>query len=519
MTRTQRDFPDSWDNECDQKRVKVEVALSDADSYTGAVERGSANWIEIPTSNVTTWVRRSNEDADIKRTTKVVFPTEWDGASVFDVATDRADAYMFARVYYKDDNGDYKQQSLGYIDGVGKRTNVLESVMWVRDFSEFTSSVPLSATFNDPTLNQVLNTLSTAINERSPVPINKVKVLEPDFTTQFETSVNLAGPLADTPDNSVDFSTTMFGASVEVGEETVPVEGDFGEEEVDTGFDISVPFLGDARLGFGISTRSFRAERDTLTDGLDWLSSKFGARWFFEPNGRGVRLVIDIQHISRNFLAVQVLQAENLAEAATVVDDDPFTVDATDDFTFVDTVDVLNNDALRQLGTHNKLKVKGTSNRSLTQSFTSDQSILDAVTPSKKYPVATVTSERLKQSANGKELQYPTVETKAKTKAAAEADAYTEFIERVTEEDAGQMTIDGNPLLLPNDTIAAFEVCNDFVDIEQLPVRYKISEVKHMAPSTGFYRTEARVGIDVDTDNLTIESTMVSPPDKGSSDD
>jgi hypothetical protein len=228
---------------------------------------------------------------------------------------------------------------------------------------------------------------------------------------------------------------------------------------------------------------------------------------------------MDIEHISRNFLSAQVLQAENLAEAATVVGDDPFTVNAEDDFTFVDTVDVLNNDALRQLGTHNKLKVKGTSKRSLVDSLSSDQSILDAVTPSKKYPVATVTSQRLLQGANGQELQYPTVETKAKTKAAAEADAYTEFIERVTEEDAGEMTIEGNPLLLPNDTIEAFEVCNTFVDIEQLPVRYKVSEVKHMAPSTGFYRTEARVGIDVDTDNLTIESTMVDPPEKSNSDD
>lgn len=503
----QTDFPSSWTKECDQKRVRVEVGVTDADDYTKAAEEGELTWVEVPTSDVTTWVKRSDSDGDIKRTTKVIFPTSLDGTSVQNVFQRRPSAFQFARVSYKNDDGRYILQSHGYIDGVGGRTNALESVAWIRDFSEFCSAAPLSVTFNNPSVREAVDILATRINEQTPVPITSVDIIPPTYSSIFEQELGRELSEADP------FFSTMFGDVTKDTVENQPIR-DVDEFEVDTGLDL--PYVESLiaapspeqfnELVRGISTRTFRAERDTISDGLAWLTSKLSARWFFEPNNNGVRLVIDILSQSRNYVGEEVLQAAEIDDSILPQVENP------SEYTYVDTVSVLQNDALRQIGARNTLTVRGTSKKSVLGSLTNpDVGTLDAIVPSKEYPEATVTSERLKEAMGDTTLRGETVETDARTKGEAEGDAIKTFQEKLADEDNGTIRTLGAPTILPNDTIDSFEVCEDFVDVETLPVKYEVSEVKHMAPATDFYKTELRVGIQLDVENISVESRMVDP--------
>lgn len=533
---SQDDFPEKWSCDSENKGVRVEIRVPEFGDVEGQdfldqllfpvdVPEETITgytWIEIPTQSVEQWVEKG-EAARIQRTAKVRYPTEWgrDDETIvhnspreiiqgFD--PEGADAFLHARIWWHDNTNDtWVLAHYGWVGGTGSTGDAGISKLWIYDFAELLSGVPISKTFNRMNSVQALEHIAVLTNENTSAPIAAATMMFPESEEEFlrvteaedtdETVRNLGLDRSGTPYYALGEESPRAELSVtESGNfETEIIGADFGDVREGT------PDVGNEPDVYEMGPKTFGSNHDTLLDVWEWFENQTGAKMHFEPtaDGDAVRLVADVIPSRRTFTAQSVIERRR---------------DDGESFEYHEPVTVTKNDALYEIKPLNTLHLRGAYARGATDgdTFLDDTesavgSVMDGdAPPGKHYPSVKVQAPALVEAANGVELAPKVVESDVTSLDAAKEQAKKKLSEKISEVSEGEVDLFGEPRMLPFDRLEAFEVCNGYVQYEQEAVEYEIVSVKHQKTSQDVYRTSLRVGIWANEQNIeVIEAKMV----------
>lgn len=485
----QSDFPEKWSCDSDAKTVMVEVSVPN--------DSGGYDWIEIPSMDVEQWVQKG-EAAELQRTAKVRYPTEWgdDTATVdhnsprrliddYD-ADDRPYPFQLCRIYWRQ-GSDYPWHigHFGWIGGNGTADTDSVHKFWVYDFAELLSGVPIGVTFNNPSVEAATESITDLTTENTPIPIEQAQLVPPETEQELLISTDV-------------FEQSDFDDTGDVGLGLTDDQiADIGET-----FEDSAINTGDIPL-FGLRKKSFVSNRDTLLDVYKWFEKKTSASLWFQPLGDGVKLVADIEPTRHRFVQNEVLLNS---------------IEQGDEYLFHRPVSVMNNTALYEIKPYNTIRLRGDTSGSFLgrEGFVADAvdtvnnqledivlgsgefftgGLLDPEPPAEKYPAVTLQHEDLLEAANGTELSPEVIESDAGTIETAKNEAYKEFEDLLSEKSEGEVELFGEPQIMPFDALDAYETCGDYVQYEQEPVRYEVESVKHEKFSDDVYRTRIKVSV------------------------
>lgn len=484
----QSNFSQKWTSDCDGKGVKVEVGLYQQADFIDAFDSPlltteSIDWIEIPTNDVRVTVAKGGGSAR-KRTAKVQFPTEWGGdsprAMIEDFGTSQnITALKFARIYYRtDETDDWTVVHWGILSGLGPAANETDSKFWVYDVATYLDNIPVSLTLAPETSGSAFQTVANEVNERTPFPI--VGALsgfgEEEFYEEWASQIGNFDFQDESPE-----TTTQFPESDQFFEQT-------------------------SRSG----TTTFRENRDTLKDVLDWIVGVDGGVWYFEPAETGVVLVIDIG-ISRQTFVQEEVRGE-IPEILSIFPDhltEPLRQSG-------ETVSVWRNNALYEINPMNTVRLRGATSTSQKGEETLGDDIegifgatlgLDTDV-SRVFPQAVVQVPTLVQAAENTELAPKTVEDDdATTLDAAIQSATTRLIEELSETSEGEIMLAGAPNISPYDRLASYETCGDQVDYTPDPTLYEVETVEHIKRAGEPYKCRLSTSVYVDREMIETVDT------------
>lgn len=500
--------PSLWSGDCLQKRVKVEVKSS-------FKEESTPEWREIPTAQVELHQTR-NGKADLSNNARVVFPTEWGDSSentennvreYVDPLGEEGPLTM-GRVLFKVDNEvgedeepEYVLKHLGFIAGAGQQ-NQLESKCWIYDFATMLESVPFTAGYTfDPTVKQVVEDISDTIIEETPIPFTGIVIEAGGREYDYEKTPQA---FQDGVESWNEFFNLSTGAIPTIGLlEDMGVSFDgfrLSTQTPDDAAEVLDSFvLNDDPLPVLLG-KQFQSNRHTVVDALEWISDVTGASWRFvpNPNGTGVALVISLLPTRNRFVQDSVLSGvrDGSVDTPLIADD-----------TLFDTVHVLENTALEQMNPYNAVEIRGAKTRleseqtgvaavDLGQSLGDEASELfgGASVMEDVYPYAKVRHKGLYQAAGNTELakRYDSDVTEPEQ---AEAEAARKLRKLLNTPDEGSIRLEGQPFVSPYDRIDAFEVCNEFVETQAIPVTYEAHTVTHRQKYGQMYETEVEASI------------------------
>jgi len=454
------------------QEFRVDVAVYDL-LTVGTQNRDTPyTWIEIPTQKVEQWIEKGS-DSQIQRTAKIEFPTEWgentddvihnsprrlvkgfqdtgdtDGGQQRPYSGDEEDreflttsplertieniespsslrgsefnlnnysgqdAFRHARIWWRSGDGTWILQHYGWISGVGGTQNQNRHKMWVYDFSQLLSGVPVGISFTDPTIEEAIEEIAQRVNDNTPIPMSGVTVIPPQTEQEFTKAASVFGEqessTADVyrrggavgrggagtayysleeeqfvPDGQVDFpigdDEDVVEVPKEIGEDftatTIDTEGKqfTGDELFEAAALSTVPVIGTfpsiVSLASSARTRTkeFSSNRDTLSDLFVWFEEKTGAKLHFEPKTYSVELVVDIIPSRRLWAQKEVItQADVSAAGATLQPRE----EGSDEYNYHAPISVLSNTALYETNPVNTLVVRGAKNEALVDGFT-----------------------------------------------------------------------------------------------------------------------------------------------------
>lgn len=540
---TQSDFPGVWSADCDAKRVKVEIRVANAGAddfqlfgfppidnpFTEDYE-----WIEIPTSSVETYVTKG-EAAAVQRAAKVRFPTEWGRNSptvthnsprnlIESYDPEESNPFSMARVAYKRRDDEWTYVHVGWVGGLGPAAREGESKLWIYDFAELLTGVPVTVTFNGTQVRTALKQIGNVTANQTPVPLSGAILMNPETEEEFKQVAAEA--------DLTDFEGAIPTRGIAEG--NAPLLGITDEDVLEfmlerDSFDTLV--LGPEQDGvLPTFTKTFQKNHDTLLDVYSWFEDRTAAKLHFEPaaDGDSVALVADVVPERRIFKQDQVIEQEAqsagaVAEATEAIGETlglPVNVDSETFGEFHFPVQVTKNNALMEIKPKNTLHLRGETASGFfgQETFNDSYAELSQSQPaSKQFPVVKVQVPPLVEAAGGAELAPEVIESDAKSLDEAESQATTEMREILSEMTEGEIILRGSPHLLPYDRVEAYEVCNGTVEINQEPVTYEVEEVKHTQIAGEFYETRVRVSLWANDENIeVVESRMVamdeSPP-------
>lgn len=579
----QSDFPPEWQCDSPEKRVAVEIRVPDREyEVTDGVlslESLDHRWVEIPTTSVEQWVEKGDA-ADIQRTAKVTFPTEWgqDGGDVrhnsprqlIDSASNQDPRpFTFARIWWQDGDGNWILEHMGWIGGVGATGSTGTSKFWLYDFAELLSSVPVGTSFKDPTVREALEEITKLTNDNSTIPVSDVQYVPPE-AEELQGKISVPGgadihiedgeAIAPAESGNVLSGNYHVYETLNISEDEITAEelegidaftklepgttynatgtidtdqGD-GENIIPDGEELGEigGQLLDGDVGGAIRNaltvdketqkKKFEPNHDTLSDVYNWLGGKIDGNLHFEPKPNSVELIADVRTSRRVFAQHEVIRHYDEAETpgeqlfqGTFLED-IFGEDFEIPYTWHENVTVIKNDALFEMKPINTLKLRGATSKSLMvenaegelEQIQTGGGIhtggFDAV--SKAFPAITVQVPSLLEAAEGVELSPEIIESDIGQLDEAENEARKKMAEKLEEASEGEIILAGAPTIMPYDRVDAFEVCNDDVQYEQIPVSYEVESVKHVKESDGRYKTVLNVS--VWANDKTLETTQ-----------
>lgn len=583
----QSSFPDVWQCDSAEKRVAVEVRATHLVS-SGAPQGGTSfydeeyRWIEIPTTSVEQWVEKGDA-ADIQRTAKVTFPSEWgtDDSTVLHnsprqlvegTSEDQSQPFTIARVWWQDNNGDWILEHVGWVGGVGSTGDTGTSKLWIYDFAELLSSVPIGTSFKDPTVREALEEITKLTNDNSAIPVSDVQYIPPE-AEELQGKIQVPGAPdihiedgeAISPSQSSNVLDGQYHVyeTMNISEDTIDQEelegiGGFTKLEPGTTYNATgtidtdqgdgeniIPDteelgeiggqLLDGDVGGAIKNaltvdeetqkKKFEPNHDTLSDVYTWLGGKIDGNLHFEPKPNSVELIADVRTSRRVFAQNEVIQHydENPPEDHIFANDfleDVFGIEFDLSYSWQENVTVIKNDALFEMKPINTLKLRGATSKSLLVDDDDDgeleQAQFDGMTvsgfggSSKAFPAITVRVPSLYEAAEGVELSPEIVESDIGQLDEAEREAQKEMTEHLEEASEGEIILAGEPTIMPYDRVDAFEVCNGDVEYEQVPVKYEVESVKHVKESGGRYKTILNVSIWANDKTMnTVQKEMI----------
>lgn len=473
------------------------------------------NWVRLPVT-VTEVFMTKDGPSDLIRTGKVKIPGEWDGESIiqyingFNAAND--DPYDECRIYFRDHDDDvYDIVHYGYVGGVGPAAENGVFKFWVYDPADLMRGIQVSKSFDQPTIQQVLNFVLDGTDDNG----NAVGLKQRSVFDNIRTTIS---GLQEVAIQKADKRQGVFGGITDT-------EGSEGFEPPDTGggllsgvadfFDDAWDVLtevGDDILGGG--RKRFQLNRHNMVDLMNWFADEVGGKWHFEPSDDGPVLFFDNtaeQDPEQEGTEGQSV-ARRLFTATEIGDDDvePLTVDGTE-FTVFDRLDQLENDALFDIKPFNTLFLYGESSTP-RQRQPQNTAYSSASAPggyTRSFPYVKVSYPPLVDRAGGYEYAPSAIESDKVYLSNAKAEAIKRFRENLQEETEGSIEVKGTPHILPYDYFKAIPVCNDiYANINADPLTYEVNGVKHRRAAGERYTTELNVSLVFDEDQLEVEARM-----------
>ncbi len=486
-------MPEAWHADCPTKQVKVEIGINPAiiyeapDPNTITAER---IWIEIPTTDVELRINKDGP-ADINRRAKILFPTEWAGESVVEKINafepENGDSNItYARIYFRDNPGDvWELKHHGFISGVGQSHQVGVSKMWVYDYAEFIDQVPITASWDRPTLSSVVTEVITTFNRETPARlVSNVLHIGEDATMDDVAAEDLV------------YIDDVLGEDVLAAEQDAP------------GILSYIPDSGH----YGPKSKDFYRNRHTLSDVMNWLADHLNAIWYIRPTFAGGQFVID-EAGTQGVLSRKLFVQDTIDEDERVDFDDEGLSRGPD-------IRVIQNTALYEINPVNTVVVRGEGDTS--RSLTSPSTWLSGSEPSGSFPVATVRAEHLYESAQvgsgseeSAELAYfePIDSNEIEDAIRVAKDIMRELIEN---EEEGRIRTFGRPEIEPYDVVESHFTCAERFPADIVPIHYEVEEVKHHASGSETYKCEIYVSIFVGENRIIIDQSETGMEDMDS---
>ncbi|QCS43012.1 hypothetical protein [Natrinema versiforme] len=483
------------------KKAEARVEIKDGDE-----------WVRIPITLCELWINKDGP-ADITRTAKVEFPAEWDGESIIQYIngfqTD-GDEYDECRIYlYDHDYDTYQIAHYGYVGGVGPASQNGSMKMWVYDPADLMRGIQVSKSYEEPTIEQVINFAIDGVDEASrPVGIQRRTIFDDVKTyiagiqsvkAEKEDTSNLGGNEA----RSEDFALTG----------DLPVVGQFQlnvDDLVDDIFDWA--FGTDITSGIRGGQKHFQMNRNNMVDLLNWFAGRLDGKWHFEPSEQGPVLLFDntnaglgepSEDTDIGAFSRRLFSDEEWKEAGDATGD---ISDITDRDAFA-TITTLENQALYDIKPFNTLEVYGESHMEAMTRSVEEGSYRPSAWTSSRFARVKVTYPPLLERTGGYEYSGPVVEADTKVLEDTIREAKKEFRKHLEEETEGNITIKGEPYILPYDYIKSVMACNGvFENSDMPPITYEVNGVKHRVAADERYTTELGVSISFDETQLEIES-------------
>ena len=482
-----------------------------------------SEWVRIP---VTMCELYENKDgpSDLTRTAKVKFPVEWGGESIAQYIngfnSDSPESpYDQCRIWFYDEQDDtYQVSHYGYVGGVGTAEESGVMKMWVYDPADMMRGIPVSKTFGDPKIEQVLQFVLTGKDEAGrDVGLENRSVFD-------DIKVYIAG-IQEVKVQKQD--TSDFGGIADLLENPEVQEPNFqldGELPIVGGFQLNVDDLIDDVYDFYFGTevtssvlggqKRFQLNRNNMVDLMNWFAGQVGGKWHFEPTPHGPVLFFDntsssgIESPDGDFsrrLFEDSEMTQELREKGDVAD--------YRDRDIFEKVTVLDNSALYDIKPFNSIELFGESfDPSLYQNYARDTPSGSASIRTEVFPRVKITYQPLLDRAGGMEYTAPAVESDKIDLDSAVAEAKNEFRQHLEEETEGSITLKGEPYILPYDYIKTVPVCNEtYPDSNLSPITYEVNSVKHTRSVGERYKTRLGVSLvfDESDENINVEDEYI----------
>lgn len=472
---------------------------------------GNDQFVRIPVIQVEQWVNKDGP-ADINRTAKVKFPGEWGNMDIQQFVNgfngEEGTTYDIARVWFYDEtNENYQITHFGYVGGVGPASESGAFKFWIYDPADLLKSIPVSQSFTNPTIPQMLSMATDGTDESGdPVGLGNRTV----FSQTRPIGTHIAG-IQEVAKQKQDLQIggdEDTDGGIEVGPFSLRV-GDIIDDIGDFVFGTDVT-IGAVDLLFG-GQKTFKRNRHNMVDVMNWFADRVGGKWHFEPTPSGPVLWYDNKSQERGN---DQLVRRTFVEKELTTEEGPQLQDEGElDIDIFDTVTTIENMALRDMKPFNTIRLYGESSRA-TRYTASIEGFADAASSSalgEAYPFIEVQYEPLVERADGHRMMKE-VESDSITLDEARENAIKQFRKQVEEETEGSMEIKGEPYIVPYDYILNTPVCERiFQNIDAPQMRYEVNSIKHTRTTGERYTTELGVSIALRDEDIIVTEEEYRP--------
>lgn len=264
----------------------------------------------------------------------------------------------------------------------------------------------------------------------------------------------------------------------------------------------------------GLGTKGFSANRDTMTDVVEWIREEFSMRMWFEPDPEtdgGVIIKLEfLPEVIETFFEYDVFEAlEDSGEISPARFDASQTYDATED----GDVDIIYNNALYEMKPYNTLILRGTETHEPPdpRDVALHTGMVGATPrPTGRYPETTARFPELVQRAGG---EMPVVrDVDMNTTDELENTARKQLKDELDTVSGGTMDLLLSPMISPHDRIVAQPGCAGVLNTDLPELTYEIQRVAHkVRPNSddgGVYQSEISVSMAVPAEEIEVETTL-----------
>lgn len=466
------------------------------------------DWVRIPVTHTELFINKDGP-ADITRTAKVKFPAEWGGQNISQYINgfqaqnpeedDAGNLYDQCRIFFRDQLDEQWQIAhYGYIGGVGPATDSGIFKFWCYDPADLMKGIQVSKSFGHPTIAQVIDfALEGTDKAGNDVGINKRSIFD-NIKPYISGVQEVKEQKADNRDlGGEDFEELDVGFSIGPFQLNI-------SDLIDDIFDIlaGTEVTGGALDG----QKRFQINRHNMVDIMNWFTAEIGGKWHFEPTPDGPVLFFDntssrgIEEpdgklARRSFVERGIIEKSDIQNPSGFADKDVFTA-----------VDTLNNDALADIKPFNTLELFGESKTPLERYEQRSNTEGSPGFYTEEFPFVKLTYGPLLKRAGGYEYSAPPIESDKIYLDQAKKAAINEFRKHLAEETEGEIELKGEPHITPYDYLRTVPTCNDtYQNASANPITYEVSAVKHVRTAGDRYKTQCRVSLMFDEDDLDIE--------------
>ena len=413
---------------CDGNRVRVNVGGQ-----------------TIPVLECDTWITKDGVSS-MNRSSEIIFPLEWDGSDIsgkINAFEAGGNGYDLATVEYKSVRGDvWHTVHNGFVRGVGGSDKLGSGKLWVNGLEIQTSAIPASKVFESPSIQDVMNYVAD------------------EYSSSTGIDIQVSGA-----------TTEEFG---------VAGEGFFKQKS---------SAIQERHLD-GSYTWTFKKNRHSLKDVMDWLCNRSDQRWYFLPTDPPTLVVESDSSGQRTFVNTHPQIGKGVVSGSIF-----------EKKCGVPSIDIIENTVIRDMFPINTLEVYGETGTSIFGFNV--KHVFD-----NKFPAATATYPPLVEQAGGQKVKPKTVEANAVDLKECGEIPKRKLKKRIQQAGEGEIKAFGRGDVNPYDTLLARPECSDVPG--SIPrMEFDIIEVHHKKVSTEQYKTYLTVAPHVDKSKMTVDSRML----------